>query len=116
MPIGNGHAPGVYGRNPRGHNPLVILNPASDAATGALAYNATYVKVEKVRDAVAGYHPEQDTLILMQDRPGGQEPDAVKDLIHMTAKEWRAANPVKGQAQVQQQMQGHPKGISDTGG
>lgn len=116
MPIGNGHAPGVYGRNPRGHNPLVILNPASDSATGALAYNATYVKVEKVRDAVAGYHPEQDTLILMQDRPGGAEPDAVKDLIHMTAKEWRAANPVKGQAQVQQQMQGHPKGISDTGG
>ena len=37
--------------------------------------------------------------MLAQDRPGGQEPEAVKDLIHTTAKEWKAARPVTGSPQ-----------------
>ena len=51
MPIGQGHT--LYGRNAeaRGSNPLAILDPTADAATGALAYGATTVTLTKVADA-----------------------------------------------------------------
>jgi len=90
MPIGQGHE--VYGRNAagRGVNPLLILDPTADAQTGALAYSATAVTIKKVASAKVGYWPGE-TLVLVQDRPGGQEPEVVKDLIHTTAKEWKAA-------------------------
>ncbi|MDQ6740078.1 MAG: hypothetical protein M3021_06860, partial [Actinomycetota bacterium] len=94
MPIGQGHT--VYGREAtqQGQNPLAILDPTAESATGALAYGATTVQLQKIRSAQGGYHPEQDTLVLVQDRPGGQEPEAVMDLIHTTAKEWKQARPV----------------------
>jgi molybdopterin-containing oxidoreductase family iron-sulfur binding subunit len=69
-------------------NPLSIL-PLSTDNSGALAYGTSVVRVTKVRDAASGYHPEANTLVILQDRPGGQEPEAVQDLIHTTAKEWR---------------------------
>jgi len=91
MPIGQGHE--VYGRNAagRGQNPLVLLDPTADTATGALAYGATTVTLKKIADAQNGYDPHGSTLVLAQDRPGGGEPDAVKHLIHTTAKEWKQA-------------------------
>lgn len=94
MPIGQGHT--AYGREvtQQGQNPLAILDPTAESATGALAYDATAVQIKKIRSAQSGYHPEQDTLVLVQDRPGGQEPEAVMDLIHTTAKEWKQAQPV----------------------
>jgi hypothetical protein len=95
MPIGNGHAPGTYGRNPRGSNPLAILAPSADTATGALAYSGQAVTLQKIADAISGWNGEGlETLVLAQDRPGGQEPEAVMGLIHTTAKEWKAAQPV----------------------
>jgi len=98
MPIGQGHE--VYGRNAagRGANPLAILDPTADTQTGALAYGATSVTLKKVTSARIGYWPGE-TLVLVQDRPGGQEPEVVKDLIHTTAKEWKAAKPVTGAPQ-----------------
>ncbi len=94
MPIGQGHT--VYGREvtQQGQNPLAILAPTAEAATGALAYGATTVQIKKIHSAQGGYHPAQDTLVLVQDRPGGHEPEAVMDLIHTTAKEWKQAQPV----------------------
>jgi molybdopterin-containing oxidoreductase family iron-sulfur binding subunit len=94
MPIGQGHE--QYGRTASGigANPLAILEPTADAATGALAYAATRVTVTKVRDARSGYHSDEKTLVLVQDRDGGVEPEAVKDLIHTTAREWRQAQPM----------------------
>ena len=58
MPIGQGHT--AYGRNAngRGTNPLAILDPTADAATGALAYGATRVTLKKVASAKDGYHPD----------------------------------------------------------
>lgn len=96
MPIGQGHTD--YGRNATGNgvNPLAILDLIADKATGALCYSATQVRVAKVRSAVSGYHPDLNTLVLLQDRPGGQEPEAVQGLIHETAQQWRAAHPVTG--------------------
>ncbi|MGI4790512.1 MAG: molybdopterin-containing oxidoreductase family protein [Janthinobacterium lividum] len=96
MPIGQGHD--VYGRNAmgRGANPLSILSPTADPQTGALAYGNTQVTLTKVASAKNGYYPDNTTLVLAQDRPGGAEPDAVKDLIHTTAKEWKAAKKVEG--------------------
>nr|MDQ2687330.1 molybdopterin-dependent oxidoreductase [Armatimonadota bacterium] len=87
MPIGQGHT--AYGREvtQQGQNPLAILAPTAESATGALAYGATTVQIKKISSAQSGYHPEQDTLVLVQDRPGGQEPEAVMNLIHTTAKE-----------------------------
>jgi molybdopterin-containing oxidoreductase family iron-sulfur binding subunit len=104
MPIGQGHA--VYGRNAagRGVNPLAILDPTADAQTGALALGATRVTLRKVADARPGYYPDNTTLVLAQDRPGGGEPDAVKDLIHTTAREWKTAKPVKGAPQAEGSM------------
>ena len=96
MPIGQGHT--LYGRNAeaRGSNPFAILDPTADTATGALAYGATVVKIVKVADAKSGYQNDGTTLVLAQDRPGGQEPAAVMNLIHTTAKEWKEAKPVTG--------------------
>ena len=96
MPIGQGHT--LYGRNAeaRGQNPLAILSPTADAVTGAFAYGATQVQIKKIADAKSGYENDGTTLVLAQDRPGGQEPEAVKDLIHTTAKEWKDAKPVTG--------------------
>ena len=96
MPIGQGHT--LYGRNAeaRGANPLAILDPMADTATGALAYGATIVKIAKVADAKSGYQNDGSTLVLAQDRPGGTEPAAVMNLIHTTAKEWKEAKPVTG--------------------
>lgn len=96
MPIGQGHTD--YGSNATGHgvNPLAIIDPIAEGATGALAYSATQVRVAKVRSAHDGYHPEMNTLVLLQDRPGGQEPEALQQLIHETAKEWRESHPVSG--------------------
>ena len=105
MPIGQGHA--VYGRNAagRGQNPLAILDPTADAQTGALMYGATTVTLKKVADAKDGYDPHGSTLVLAQDRPGGGEPDAVKHLIHTTAKEWKKApTQVKGAPQANGSM------------
>ena len=100
MPIGQGHT--AYGREDmrQGYNPLSILDPTAEAQTGALAYNATNVQVAKVRSAKDGYNPELNTLVLTQDRPGGSEPEAVQDLIHTTAKEWKQAKPVTGAPQA----------------
>ncbi len=96
MPIGQGHT--LYGRNAeaRGQNPLAILSPTADTSTGALVYGATRVQIKKIADAKSGYENDGTTLVLAQDRPGGQEPEAVKDLIHTTAKEWKDAKPVTG--------------------
>jgi anaerobic selenocysteine-containing dehydrogenase len=97
MPIGQGHT--AYGRYADGHgvNPLAILDSAADSATSVFAYSATQVRIAKVRSARAGYHPDLNTLVLLQDRPGGHEPEAVQGLIHETAREWRAAHPVAAQ-------------------
>ena len=84
-----------------GSNPLAILDPTADTETGALAYGATRVTIKKVADAQSGYQTDGTTLVLAQDRPGGAEPDAVKDLIHTTAKEWKTAKPVTGSPQGQ---------------
>ncbi len=100
MPIGQGH--GDMGRNAsgRGTNPLAMLAASVDAQTGALAFGAAQVRIQKVKPAQSGYNGKE-TLVLIQDRPGGAEPDAVKDLIHTTAKEWKQAKPVTGAPQAE---------------
>ena len=100
MPIGQGHT--MYGRNASGvgSNPLSILDPVTDPDTGALAFSATTVTLSKVRSAQSGFHSEMNTLVLVQDRPHGEEPAAVKDLIHETAKEWKSG-PAKAAAESQ---------------
>ncbi len=117
MPIGQGHE--VYGRNAagRGQNPLAILDPTADSQTGALAYGATTVTLKKVADAQNGYGPHGSTLVLAQDRPGGGEPDAVKHLIHTTAKEWKKAPAqVKGAPQANGSMFKRAPGTVDNPG
>ena len=117
MPIGQGHE--VYGRNAagRGQNPLAILDPTADTQTGALAYGATTVTIKKVADAQNGYDPHGSTLVLAQDRPGGGEPDAVKHLIHTTAKEWKKAPAqVKGAPQAGGSMFKRAPGTVDNPG
>ena len=96
MPMGQGHE--VYGRNAagRGRNPLPMLAPTADPQTGAFAYGTTQVTLVKVASAKTGYFNDNTTLVLAQDRPGGAEPDAVKDLIHTTAKDWKTAQKVEG--------------------
>ena len=100
MPIGQGHT--LYGRNAeaRGVNPLAILDPTTDTVTGALALGATRVRITKIASAQSGYQIDGSTLVLAQDRPGGAEPEAVKDLIHTTAKEWKTAKPVTGAPKI----------------
>ena len=96
MPIGQGHS--VYGRNAagRGYSALSIVAPTADPETGALAYAATIVTLTKIASAKSGYFPDNTTLVLAQDRPGGVEPEEVKNLIHTTAKEWKTAKKVTG--------------------
>ena len=96
MLIGQGHS--VYGRNAagRGYSALSIVAPTADPETGALAYGATTVTLTKVASAKPGYHSDNTTLVLAQDRPGGAEPEEVKNLIHTTAKEWKTAKKVTG--------------------
>jgi anaerobic selenocysteine-containing dehydrogenase len=114
MPIGQGHQ--VYGRNAsgRGNNPLAILEPTADAATGALAYGATHVTLTKVASAQPGYTPDNKTLVLVQDRPNGQEPAAVMDLIHTTAKEWKTAPRVYGAPRADGSIFNRGAGAKDT--
>ena len=97
MPIGQGQQNSSRRHAEIGANPLAILDPTADAATGALAYATTRVNITKVSDARAGYHADEQTLVLVQDRDGGAEPEAVKDLIHTTAREWKQAKPVTTQ-------------------
>jgi menaquinone reductase, molybdopterin-binding-like subunit len=52
MPLGQGHtAYGRYAEN-RGVNPLSLLAPIADSATGALAYAATRARIEKTGRSV----------------------------------------------------------------
>jgi molybdopterin-containing oxidoreductase family iron-sulfur binding subunit len=51
MPVGQGHENFTRYATGRGENPIKILAPMKDEATGALAWAATRVKVEKVADA-----------------------------------------------------------------
>jgi len=91
VPIGQGHT--LYGRTAqgRGGNPLSIADLNSDPVTGAWAYGLSTVRLEKVRSAQSGFRTDINTLVTMNDIPGGREPDAIKGLIHETAVEKRAA-------------------------
>lgn len=51
MPVGQGHEHFTRYASGRGANPLPLLAPAVDAATGTLAWAATRVAVRKVADA-----------------------------------------------------------------
>jgi anaerobic selenocysteine-containing dehydrogenase len=90
IPLGQGHT--EYGRNASGVgvNPLTLVENVADKTTGAMALCAMSVSMVKVRDAAAGFHRELNTLVLVQDRPHGDEPAEVMGLIHQTAQEWRA--------------------------
>jgi menaquinone reductase, molybdopterin-binding-like subunit len=47
MPLGQGHAQGGRWARGRGVNPMTLVAPVEDQATGALAYGATRVRLEK---------------------------------------------------------------------
>ena len=118
MPIGQGHAAryapyaqdarhpewdpsagqtapsAAAGRGGYGVNPLSIAGAGADPATGSLTYSGTPARITKVKSAQTGYWP--DSLVVLEDRPRGQEPEAVKDLIHTTAREWRDAKAAGG--------------------
>jgi anaerobic selenocysteine-containing dehydrogenase len=51
MPVGQGHETFTRYASGRGANPLGILAPVTEPATGQLAWSATRVKVTKVADA-----------------------------------------------------------------
>jgi menaquinone reductase, molybdopterin-binding-like subunit len=51
MPVGQGHDRFTRYASGRGANPLTILAPVAEAATGQLAWSATRVKLTKVADA-----------------------------------------------------------------
>src|SRR5262249_30127436 len=51
MPVGQGHETFTRYASRRGANPIAILAPVADAATGALAWSATRVKIARVGDA-----------------------------------------------------------------
>lgn len=51
MPVGQGHERFTRYASGRGANPLTILAPVTEAATGQLAWSATRVKVTKVAEA-----------------------------------------------------------------
>lgn len=51
MPVGQGHGTFTRYASGRGSNPLAILAPVAEAATGQLAWAATRVKVTKVAEA-----------------------------------------------------------------
>ena len=88
-PIGQGHT--SYGRNASGTgaNVLALVGKNFDPLTGAYAYSSVSVTIKKVREAVSGYHADLNTLVLVEDRPHGEEPPAVKQLIHETAAQWK---------------------------
>lgn len=89
MPIGQGHVSGQAGATAnRGTNGLSIADAVFDPETGALAFAATAVAIEKLRSAVSGYRTDIDTLVIVQDMPGGVEPTAIQNLIHETAREY----------------------------
>jgi anaerobic selenocysteine-containing dehydrogenase len=50
MPVGQGHSRFTRYASGRGQNPVEILAPVAEAATGALAWAATRVKVARVGD------------------------------------------------------------------
>jgi anaerobic selenocysteine-containing dehydrogenase len=50
MPVGQGHDTFTRFASKRGANPIAILGPAQDAATGELAWAATRVKIARVGD------------------------------------------------------------------
>jgi anaerobic selenocysteine-containing dehydrogenase len=50
MPVGQGHSTFTRYASGRGQNPVEILAPVAEAATGALAWAATRVKVTRVGD------------------------------------------------------------------
>ncbi|BDI34078.1 menaquinone reductase, molybdopterin-binding-like subunit [Capsulimonas corticalis] len=92
VPIGQGRYD-FGGSQATGHsvpNPFALLPLSTDKITGALSYSGAAVRLSKVRNAAPGYDPGENTLVILQDRPGGQEPEAVKDLIHATARELRS--------------------------
>ena len=60
-------------------NPLTVVAPN--------VAGPTPVTLTKVRNARPGYDAAENTLVILEDRPGGQEPEAVKNLIHTTARE-----------------------------
>jgi molybdopterin-containing oxidoreductase family iron-sulfur binding subunit len=51
MPVGQGHEKFTRYASGRGANPLAILAPVAEAATGQLAWSATRVKVTKVAES-----------------------------------------------------------------
>jgi hypothetical protein len=51
MPVGQGHDRFTRYASGRGANPLAILAPVTEAATGQLAWSATRVKVTRVAEA-----------------------------------------------------------------
>src|SRR4051812_9610787 len=51
MPVGQGHETFTRYASGRGVNPIAILAPATDAATGALAWAATRVKLARAGDS-----------------------------------------------------------------
>jgi anaerobic selenocysteine-containing dehydrogenase len=53
IPLGQGHTDFGRWANGRGANPLALLAPLADEATGALAYGATRVSVSKTGKSVA---------------------------------------------------------------
>ena len=70
MPVGQGHETFTRYASRRGANPIAILAPAKDAATGELAWASTRVKVTRVGVA-------DGSLILfageLRERPGDRE-------------------------------------------
>jgi molybdopterin-containing oxidoreductase family iron-sulfur binding subunit len=48
MPLGQGHTSFTRYASGRGSNPVAILGPLTDAATGALAWAATRVQVRRI--------------------------------------------------------------------
>jgi molybdopterin-containing oxidoreductase family iron-sulfur binding subunit len=51
MPMGQGHQTFTRYASGRGANPLALVAPATDTATGSLAWAATRVKVTRIADA-----------------------------------------------------------------
>jgi molybdopterin-containing oxidoreductase family iron-sulfur binding subunit len=50
MPVGQGHEQFTRYASGRGSNPLAILAPSVEPATGALAWAATRVAIRKIAD------------------------------------------------------------------
>ena len=50
MPVGQGHVVFTRYASGRGVNPMAIVGPATESATGALAWAATRVKIARAGD------------------------------------------------------------------